>query len=340
MDRTMKELRYKQHLPLEVKVQMTKNRIREWVREFGTKGVYVSFSGGKDSTVLLHIVRSIYPNIPAVFCDTGLEYPEIRDFVRTFENVEWIKPKLNFKKVIEEYGYPVISKDVAQCVFDVSTQARIRECDKRETPMWERAFNPESEYAKKYPTFSRYRYDYLNDAPFKISHRCCDIMKKQIAKEYEKETGRKVILGTMAQESRLRQTQWLADGCNAFDSKRPKSKPMSFWTEQDVLKYIKHNNIKIASVYGDIVYVDNDGNEYENTIWDEGVKLKTTGAERTGCMFCLFGCSVKGWDNLVRIKESHPKQYDFIMRPSDQGGLNYKAVIDWMNENGNLNIKY
>lgn len=114
---TIDDLKMRQALPLDVKVRMTQQRIREWVNEFGIDGVYVSFSGGKDSTVLLHIVRQIYPDMRAVFVDTGLEYPEIREFVKTFENVEWLKPTMTFKQVIEKYGYPFISKEVAECVY-------------------------------------------------------------------------------------------------------------------------------------------------------------------------------------------------------------------------------
>ena len=113
---TIQELRQFQAMPLEVKVALTKVRIRDWVSYYGEDGVYVSFSGGKDSTVLLHIVRELYPNVSAVFVDTGLEYPEIREFVKTFDNVTWLKPKMNFKKVIEKYGYPLISKEVSECV--------------------------------------------------------------------------------------------------------------------------------------------------------------------------------------------------------------------------------
>lgn len=113
---TISDLHQRQSLPLEAKTKLTKERIREWVDEFGEDGVYVSFSGGKDSTVLLHLARSIYPNLKAVFIDTGMEYPEIREFVKTFDNVDWIKPKMNFKKVITEYGYPFISKEVSDCV--------------------------------------------------------------------------------------------------------------------------------------------------------------------------------------------------------------------------------
>ena len=113
---TIEELYQWQGLPLNIKVLMTKDRIRQWVNEYGEDGVYVSFSGGKDSTVLLHIVRSMYPNVKAVFVDTGLEYPEIRDFVKSFDNVDWLKPKMNFRQVIEKYGYPFISKEVSECV--------------------------------------------------------------------------------------------------------------------------------------------------------------------------------------------------------------------------------
>ena len=115
---TLDELHQWQALPLSIKIRMTQERIRAWVNEYGEDGVYVSFSGGKDSTVLLDIVRNRcgYKDVPAVFVDTGLEYPEIREFVKTFENVIWLKPKLTFKQTIEKYGYPFISKEVSECV--------------------------------------------------------------------------------------------------------------------------------------------------------------------------------------------------------------------------------
>lgn len=113
---TISDLHQMQAMPLKIKVRMTEERLRQWVDEYGIDGVYVSFSGGKDSTVLLDIARKLYPAIKAVFIDTGLEYPEIRKFVKTYENVDWLKPKKNFKQVIDEYGYPFISKEVCECV--------------------------------------------------------------------------------------------------------------------------------------------------------------------------------------------------------------------------------
>ena len=112
---TNDQLKILQALPLDIKIRKTEIRIREWYEHWGGD-VYVSFSGGKDSTVLLDIVRRLYPDVPAVFSDTGLEYPEIKEFVKTFPNVTIVRPKHSFKEILTKYGYPIISKEVAECV--------------------------------------------------------------------------------------------------------------------------------------------------------------------------------------------------------------------------------
>lgn len=109
----LKEL---QALPLERKIQITQTRIIEWYEHY--KGqVCVSFSGGKDSTVLLHIARKLYPNIRAVFSNTGLEYPEIQRFVKSFDDVDIVTPSMRFDEVISTYGYPLIGKEVAEAIY-------------------------------------------------------------------------------------------------------------------------------------------------------------------------------------------------------------------------------
>ena len=342
---TMEYLKELQGYPLEIKIQLTKQRIREWVHRWGVDGVYVSFSGGKDSTVLLHIVREMYLDVPAVFVDTGLEYPEIRQFVMTFDNVEWLKPKKNFRQVIEDYGYPFPSKEVAQTVYE----AKQRILKKGVAASYRlKKLNGEAIDKKtgKKSTYNIPQWKFLLDSPFMVSHLCCDNMKKSPAKEYEKKTGRKPITAQMASESRLRTQKWLQDGCNAFNAKRKISNPMSFWTEQDVLLYIYQNNIPIAPVYGKVVKeAEVEGQlDFE----DLGIfalgrpTLKTTGCDRTGCMFCGFGCHLEkeGDGRFERLKITHPKIYDYIMRPWEQGGLNYKEVIDWINEHGDLHIRY
>ena len=334
---TMEYLKELQGYPLEIKIQLTKQRIHEWVHRWGEDGVYISFSGGKDSTVLLHIVREMYPDVPAVFVDTGLEYPEIRNFVRTFDNVVWLKPEKNYKQVIEEYGYPIISKEISERIYYAKQGARwaVR-CMGGENPD-----GSKSEFKQRDK-----KYAFLVDSPIHISHKCCVVMKKNPAKRYEKETGRKPLLATMACESNLRRTQWEKTGCNAFDGKRPRSAPMSFWAEQDVLLYIYQNHIPIASVYGDVIKENEIDGQFDFAdigLFDVGRPiLKTTGCNRTGCMFCGFGCHLEkeGDGRFERLKITHPKIYDYIMRPWEQGGLNYKEVIDWINEHGDLHIRY
>ena len=100
-----------QSLPLKAKITMTKQRIRQWY-EYWDGLVNVSFSGGKDSTVLKHIVDSMYDDVPALFVNTGLEYPEIQSFVRDIKNgkfdcfnsdVEIVRPEMRFDEVIQKF---------------------------------------------------------------------------------------------------------------------------------------------------------------------------------------------------------------------------------------------
>lgn len=288
----LNELRILQNYPLEMKIERTKQRIREWVDYYGENGTYISFSGGKDSTVLLDIVRSIYPNIEAVFINTGLEYPEIYKFVKTFKNVTILKPEMNFKQVINTYGYPVISKENSQYIYE------IRHSTKK---MRQRRLYGDSKGRFKLPN----KYHYLIDAPFEISNKCCEVMKKRPVKKFEKETGKVPIIGTMAEESSLRQQSYLQHGCNAFESKRPVSTPLGFWKQQDILEYIYKNDLKIASVYGEIIE--------DRNLLDE-CTYSTTGCERTGCIYCLYGIQCDTTPNRIqRLKKTHPKQYNYCI---------------------------
>lgn len=178
---TAEELKLLQALPLELKVEKTKLRILEWVNEFGVDGVYVSFSGGKDSTVLLHIVRQMFPEIEAVFVDTGLEYPEIREFVKTFDNVKILRPKMNFRNVIQTYGYPVISKDVSGCVEEakIGLQRNDGSYQYRINRLFGTGYYHEYEIRNgKKSIYNLEKWKPLLNVDFNISDKCCKEMKK------------------------------------------------------------------------------------------------------------------------------------------------------------------
>lgn len=302
-------LRQKQELPLEGKIILTQQRIREWYDHWEGQ-VYVSFSGGKDSTVLKHLVEStsgVY-DVPSVFVNTGLEFPEIQKFAMSQPNVVTIRPEMRFDKVIDTYGYPVVSKDVANTIYYA-----------RKGSEWAlknlRGLNKDGSESR----FKRTNYTqwaYLVDAPFTTAPQCCNVMKKKPMKQYAKESGRKPIIGTMACESTLRTQAYLKTGCNAFSME--KSHPMSFWTEQDVLEYILRFNLDYCSVYGEIKR-------------DETGKLYTTGRDRTGCMFCMFGCHLeKAPNRFQRMKETHPRQYAYCMKSREEGGLGLAEVLDYI----------
>ena len=338
------ELKQKQSLPLEAKIIMTQNRIRKWYEAYDAN-VYVSRSGGKHSDVLGDIVIKMYPDIPHVFVNTGLEFDSIRIHGTEVAD-EVIRPEKSFLEVITCYGYPIISKEVSECVCQA---IKGLQNDKGYySYRLQKLLGTAKDKQGRKSLYNQEKWKFLLKAPFRISHKCCDEMKKKPAKKYAKQTGRKPYIGTMASESRLRTQQWLRNGCNGFEMKTPVSNPISFWTEQDILTYIRTYDIDIAEVYGDIVYEGSDGMFYEGNIFNQNMKLTTTGADRTGCVFCMFGIT-QDTERFLRLKEIEPKKYDYVMRGGkfdEQGlwvphnGLGYKFVIDWLNENGNLNIKY
>ena len=260
---------------------------------------------------------------------------------------------MNFRDVIIKYGYPIIGKEVSQVVQeariglsrgDGSYQFRV------DRILGKGHYAPLEDGTKSQFDVSVYKF--LLDAPFNISDRCCKVMKKNPARSYERKSGRKIILATMADESRLRRQRWLKYGCNAWDDKKQQSSnPMSFWTEQDVLTYIHTYNLTIADAYGQVV-VKNDGVDGQMNIHDylgdyRGCQYETTGCKRTGCIFCGFGIT-QDKQRFVRLSEQEPKLCDYVMRGGEfnesgmwqpsKDGLGYWFVLEWLNVNGNLGI--
>ena len=310
-------MRQRQALPLQAKIYMSQARIREWYNYFGGN-VYISFSGGKDSTVLAHLVHELYPEVPLVFSNTGLEYPEIQSFARKME-ADFVRPKMMFSEVISKYGYPIISKDVAAAIVS----ARHIRKNASKTEQKEHKIPFKSTYRRAIlmgedcvegSKFKKTKYLPLcQETQFLIGDYCCTVMKKSPLKKYFKDTGRYPFIGTTAEESMSRENQWLRSGCNAFNDKLPSSKPLSFWREQDVLHYIKEHGIEIAGVYGQVLAENEDGYLYEPM---PGIdcKLKCSGCQRTGCIFCGFGCHrEKGETRFQSLAKTHPRQYEYCM---------------------------
>ena len=291
---TKVELKMLRALPLEDKLEIAEIRMLDFFHQMEGK-IYVSFSGGKDSTVLLHLVRTFFPNIKAVFCDTGLEFPEIRDFVKEYENVVWLKPEKNFREVIKENGYPMVSKDVASTIVGAKRNPNSLRARKLNGSM------------KGKSKFDQSKYAFLLEAPFELNDKCCDVFKKRPFKKYEKETGMLgSFIGTRVEESMLREKNWVMYGCNVYRKGFNRSMPLSIWTDKDINDYIKKYDLKIAKPY-------------------------EMGYERTGCVFCGFGSHLDKYPNRFQmLQKTHPNLHEYLLRKFEANGLGMKEPLDYL----------
>lgn len=232
---------------------------------------------------------------------------------------------MRFDEVIRKYGYPIISKQVADTVEGA-----------RRNPNGSRMLRLNGDYGGredgKQSKFDCPQWRFLLDAPFPISGKCCSVMKKNPFKQYEKKSKRVAMIGILAGESEVRKREWMKNGCNAFDAKSPSSRPLSFWTEQDVLHYIKQFGVPYCPVYGEIKvspHGDIPGQinmiDYLGCYSEEDI-LQTTGCYRAGCMFCMFGAHLEKEPNrFQRMKHTHPKQWAYCM---DKLGL--REVLEYI----------
>lgn len=207
--------------------------------------------------------------------------------------------KITFRTVLERYGYPVISKEVSKVIYDARnalSKGNIHSYAVKQ--LYNEYRNPKTgELSVRY---NKGKWKFLLDAPFIMSNKCCDVMKKSPAHKFDKESGLKPVIGTMASESSQRKSQWMQFGCNSFEAKNPSSKPISFWREQDILEYLYKYKVPYASVYGDIKV-------------DRKDKYFTTGCSRTGCIFCGYGCHLEKEPNRFQmLKKSHPKLWNTV----------------------------
>lgn len=289
MDKTT--LKIRQNLDLETKLFFTKNSIQSFIDTLGEDKIYIAYSGGKDSTVLAHISKSMGYDIPLVFVNTRNEFKSIIDQINYMKNngynVIQLLPKLTPKQVIEEYGYPVISKPVSNTIY----YARKNIKEGKNTLRVRQIMGLENG-----SKFNKGKWKFLLDSNIKISDKCCNELKKKPLKSFEKETKKRPIIGTMACESMTREQAYLKHGCNKLTEGKEQCTPLGFWTEKDIYEYIEKYNVKIADIY------------------------KTE--SRTGCVACAFGMEFDKY-RFKRLKEIEPKKYNYVINT-----LGYNKVCD------------
>lgn len=260
--------------------------------------VYGAFSGGRDSTVMKYLIDRFlksagYPPIKYVFNNTTNEHKEILDFVKTFgDQITWIRPKMTFAQTLEKYGFPLVSKSQAMAI------SRYRNTKREDQKIYRLTGKKADGTRGKVGVISR-KWQFMINAPFKVTERCCDILKKEPVKRFEKESGLRPIIGTMAEESNLRKMIYLKEGCNVFKKGKESCRPLSIFTDQDIEDLINKFDIEICSIYSDQII---DGE-------------LVPGEKRTGCAYCGMGCHLEDQKNnrFHRLKKREPKRYASFM---------------------------
>lgn len=294
----METLQEKQAWTLDQKIFHFFEVVDQYYHRFNGE-VYLSFSGGKDSTVLKYLLdkwlaMNGYSKIKYVFNDTTNEHKEILSFVKSFgEEITWLRPKMTFAQTLVKYGFPLISKEQSMAI------SRYQNTKSEDVKTYRLTGFRNGVKVGNAGVISK-KWHFMIEAPFKITNRCCDILKKEPVKRFEKETGLKAIIGTMADESMLRRKQYIKEGnCNVFTKGKEQCKPLSIFTEKDIWALIKKFDIEICSIY------------YDQIINGELV----TGEKRTGCKMCAFGCSFEEPDNnrFTRLSKREPNVYKSFM---------------------------
>ena len=282
---------------LEIKIANACHRIEELY--FETKGnCIVSFSGGKDSTVILALIKQSidvgvlpYEGIKAIFVNTGIELNATVDFVKWcknswYKNIEIIRPEKPFKWVLDNYGKPLKSKMKSEFI------GRFQNGNRSDTTLNYLVYG-ESPTGKKYAKTKLADKDMHmlhKEFDIKASAKCCDILKKNSFKKYVKENeilgeivGIRVAEGgarSLAHEKRIKNNE---KPCTVVKGNIIYKQPIYDWTDEDVDLFIEKYNVPLSRAY----------TEY--------------GMERTGCMGCPFARNIG--EDLKILYDYEPQKY-------------------------------
>ena len=354
-----RELAMLQALPLVIKIQKSKQRIREAIKYFGVDHLYVPVSGGKDSMVVSHLVETIQKElgipkekIPRVNSNTGNEYDDVLANARRLSDIE-VKPKHNLIWVLTNVGYPIGSKKISRMLRDLQNPTPENYNSRR---LYIDGIKRDGTKTKSFKMPKKW-YPFI-DSCIRCSEKCCYYLKKEPMNIYEKETDRRPILGTMASEGGTRKGGYLQTGCNAFNTGKGKSMPIGFWEETDILHYIVAFGLTVflPKVYGEIKeYIETENGieilksyNKEKALYDlnnfNRVNLKTTGEKRTGCVWCTLGVQMeKGKNRFQKLYENDKRKYNFAINGGKldehgklipgNGGLGMGKILDLMGIN-------
>ena len=327
IDKKIADFRVKMKQPYEFKIRYAELRAREFYEECGKRDLNCHVSvGGLDSIALLVFLRSIWIDVPAISASL-LEDKSIQAIHKQLV-VETVKPLRSKVQVIKEFGFPVLSKEIAGKIMHLQNQtennATIRHAIitgetgeyggyRSDTRMklsgkWLRLFGG----ADAEGAALGYK-----AAPFKVSDRCCYYLKEKPCDIWAKEHNSVPYLGLMASEGGRREKALMMHGCNYFGESAIRSAPFAIFDRQDILRLVVDLNVPVPEIYGKVVR-------------EPSGKLRTTKAQRTGCSMCGFGIHLDMRPHTFDLLyDRNPDEWDFWMNKVGWGEVLDYIGVEW-----------
>lgn len=323
------EFRQKQAIPYEHKVYHAIRRANEYYVHVTVEmeaNVHVSVGGLDSITLLLFLRKYVDPDIKSISVSV-LEDKSIQR-IHSLLGVEKIQPYKSKTQVIQEHGYPIISKEKAGKIKllqnpteknttvrnaimtgDCGEQGGYRKGTRMRLPQkWLELFagSENEKYGTNYKS-----------APFKVSNDCCYYMKEKPCDDWAKAHHSYPYLGLMASEGGQREKSLIKNGCNYYGKTTIRSAPFAIFTRQDLLQLALDLEVPVPEIYGTI----------ERT--EDGM-LYTTRAQRTGCSMCGFGIHIeKRPHRFDRMKEDNPKEWEYWMHEMGWGKVLDYIGVGW-----------
>ena len=333
------EMLMKQNVPYDIKVKMSKDRIRTFIDECDRRGLNYHVSvGGLDSIVLAKLIESMGYDVPRVSAST-LEDISIQKVHKEMGCIV-VNPLKSKVKILQEEGFPVLSKRIANKINTIANPTEdnktVRhaiitgECGEQGHFATDSKMRLPQRYLKLFGGLDAEGRALGYGAPtnFKVSHKCCYYLKEAPCDNWAKEHNSVPFLGLMASEGGQRADALEEHGCNYFGKTTARSCPFAFYFHSDVIHLAVDLGVHIPEIYGEVKI-----SESVNQFGDH--EYSTTGEQRTGCSMCGFGIQMEQRPHRFdRLYERNPKEWDFWMNSccTDDDGNKYGwgRVLDYI----------